>query len=225
MNHKPLFLVTVLIALLVISGVFWRIQNRPPMAVNQPVVTDPVVETPVQVEPQVEPGVSPDTYPQHIEAIPGNTDEVWYNIPELGIRMKLNREFAEDLVYGFEAAKGLSEKDGGRVYFSSKAVSNIAPSCAPNKGSMFGVFERLWGIGVDKQHLRGSLIGYHESDSSGQLIFQFPEDFILYTGPQDICWQPNLETEIRKVLPQKNDGLGAKTIREGFRFIEQAASK
>ncbi|MFZ1655047.1 MAG: hypothetical protein WBO92_00830 [Candidatus Moraniibacteriota bacterium] len=46
MNHKPLFLTVALIALLVIAGAFWCIQNRPPMAVNQPVVK----EAPIQAE-------------------------------------------------------------------------------------------------------------------------------------------------------------------------------
>ncbi|MGB3072824.1 MAG: hypothetical protein WBB68_01030 [Candidatus Moraniibacteriota bacterium] len=46
MNQKPLFLTVALIALLVIAGAFWCIQNRPPMTVNQPVVK----EAPIQAE-------------------------------------------------------------------------------------------------------------------------------------------------------------------------------
>lgn len=51
MNQKPLFLAVALTALLVIGGAFWMMQKRQ-VAVNQPAVTDPVVETPVQTEPE-----------------------------------------------------------------------------------------------------------------------------------------------------------------------------
>lgn len=51
MNQKPLFLTVTLTALLVIGGVFWTMQKRQ-VAVNQPVVTDPVIETLVQIEPE-----------------------------------------------------------------------------------------------------------------------------------------------------------------------------
>lgn len=43
MNQKPLFLAVALIALVVIGGAFWVMQKRQ-VAVNQPVMTDPVVE-------------------------------------------------------------------------------------------------------------------------------------------------------------------------------------
>ncbi|QQR79198.1 MAG: hypothetical protein IPJ68_02900 [Candidatus Moraniibacteriota bacterium] len=46
MNQKPLLLAITLIALLVIAGAFWYLQNRPPMTVNQPVVK----EAPIQAE-------------------------------------------------------------------------------------------------------------------------------------------------------------------------------
>lgn len=49
MNQKPLFLAVALTALLVIGGVFWMMKKRP-VATNQPVTTEPVVQTPVQTE-------------------------------------------------------------------------------------------------------------------------------------------------------------------------------
>lgn len=51
MNQKPLFLAVALTALLVIGGVFWIMQKRP-VAPNQPVTPDPIVEIPVQAEPE-----------------------------------------------------------------------------------------------------------------------------------------------------------------------------
>ena len=35
--------------------------------------------------------------PQYIVVIPGS-DSVWYEIPELGVRVKLNKKYAEDLI-------------------------------------------------------------------------------------------------------------------------------
>ncbi|MFZ1627088.1 MAG: hypothetical protein WAT81_04765 [Candidatus Moraniibacteriota bacterium] len=49
MNQKPLFLAVTLAALLVIGGAFWMMQKRQ-VAVNQPVVADPVAEPYVQSE-------------------------------------------------------------------------------------------------------------------------------------------------------------------------------
>lgn len=63
-----------------------------------------------------------DAYPQHIEAIPG-TDEVWYNIPELGIRMRLNKEFASDLIYKFNGSDS--------VDLSSLSMAILDKACFP----------------------------------------------------------------------------------------------
>ncbi|QQR78063.1 MAG: hypothetical protein IPJ68_03140 [Candidatus Moraniibacteriota bacterium] len=50
MNHKPLFLATALIALLVIAGAFWMMQKRQAV-IHPPVTTEPVVEPVTQTEP------------------------------------------------------------------------------------------------------------------------------------------------------------------------------
>ncbi len=95
MNQKPLFLAVALTALLVIGGAFWMMQKRQ-AATNQSVTTDPVVETPVQAEPEQ------DFSPQHITPIPGS-NQVWYEIPEMGIKLLLPKEGAEDTVYKYYA--------------------------------------------------------------------------------------------------------------------------
>jgi hypothetical protein len=130
MNHKPLFLTVALIALLVVVGAFWFMKQRQG-AMNQPIVTEPVAQDPIQTEAE--------KYPQHIEAIPGNTDEVWYNIPELGIRMKLNKEFAEDLVYAYSKSDEELTKEEQkytlpfheRVDFSSYSLIVKESACKP----------------------------------------------------------------------------------------------
>lgn len=130
MNQKPLFLAITLVALLVIGGAFCFMSRRP-VAVSQPVVTDPVVETPTQ-------NVT-EKYPQHIEDIPGNTDEVWYSIPEFGVRMRLSRVFADDLVYTYSKSNENITKSQQKfttpfhetVHFSSRSLMQEEPSCEP----------------------------------------------------------------------------------------------
>ncbi len=78
MNHKPLFLATVLIALLTLAGGFWYMQKRQ-IVVDQPVVTDPVGEAPVQVKPET----SVDT-----------SDWKTYRNEEYGFEMKYPKEYA-----------------------------------------------------------------------------------------------------------------------------------
>lgn len=97
MNHKALFLAVTLIALLVIGEVFWLMQEHQ-VATHQPVVTESVVETPVQTEPEQ------DFSPQHITPIPGS-NQAWYEVPEMGIKLLLSREAAEELVYEYSPKK------------------------------------------------------------------------------------------------------------------------
>ncbi|MGB3072842.1 MAG: hypothetical protein WBB68_01120 [Candidatus Moraniibacteriota bacterium] len=214
MNHKPLFLATALIALLVIAGAFWCIQNRPPMAVNQPVVTNPVVETPVQVEPQAEPGVNPDTYPQHIETIPGNADEVWYNIPELGIRMKLNREFAEDLVYRVVYSKILSGEERRAAYFETKAMMRIDIYCSPENGGS-GALSRNEGIAQEVARTSEFI------KSRLKNIIQIGESYYLFERPQATCWDPGHSEEVMKLDPNTMyAGKGARHVSDGYKSIQ-----
>jgi hypothetical protein len=51
MTHKPFFLTVALVSLLALAGVFYWMSQKRQVAVDQPVVTDPVGETPVQTEP------------------------------------------------------------------------------------------------------------------------------------------------------------------------------
>ena len=193
MSHKPLFLATALIALFVIGGVFWYVQKQE-VAVNQPVVTDSVGEAPAQVEPE--------KYPQHIEVIPGNTDEVWYNIPELGIRMKLNKEFAEDLIYRVNDMSG--------AYLSTKSLMRIDTHCTP--GGLGLLFKA-----------EGNMRETAETDDflaarTGDYI-QVGGYYYGWISGHDSCWDPKNEKEIREIFPGQYDGSGAKNIREGIKTI------
>jgi hypothetical protein len=201
MNQKSLFLTTILIALLVIAGAFWFMKQRQ-AAMNQPpiIITEPVVEAPVQTEPE--------KYPQHIETIPGNTDEVWYNIPELGIRMKLNKEFAEDLVYKFVREKN-DDSEWDAVNFSTKSIVNVDSKCSPESG-VLGSLTKTRG---NASELAKTDV-YFSSRFDG--IVQLNEFYYLWIGPQSPCWDEVNDKAMYKVRSPKI----YKSVQDSIKTIE-----
>ncbi len=193
MHQKPLFLAIAVIILVAIAGVFWSVQKRQG-AMSQPVVTEPVAEAPVQPEPE--------KYPQHIETIPGNTDEVWYNIPELGIRMRLNKEFAEDLIYVQDSPSS--------VYFSTEKLSQISP-CLPIDGPLGALFRaegNMLEVAKTDEYLAARVSGY----------VQVGGYYYGWTGPHEACW--DLEGKLGNLFPIKYNGAGIKTVSGSVKTIE-----
>ncbi|MGB3072831.1 MAG: hypothetical protein WBP40_01425 [Candidatus Moraniibacteriota bacterium] len=178
MHQKPLFLTIILITLLaVIAGAFWCLQNRPG-AMNQPIVTEPVAQAPIQAETE--------KYPQHIETIPGNADEVWYNIPEMGIQMRMTKDLANDLVYECVALRDedLEDDDCGLVYFGSKLDMQKEQKSISDSGMMFATLSKIAGQVKDSDtYLRSR---YESPDEQGQFR-QFSDYFLYYAMPVTSC--------------------------------------
>ena len=178
MQQKPLFLTIILITLLaVIAGAFWCLQNRPG-AMNQPIVTEPVAQAPIQAETE--------KYPQHIETIPGNADEVWYNIPEMGIQMRMTKDLANDLVYECVALRDedLEDDDCGLVYFGSKLDMQKEQKSISESGMMFATLSKIAGQVKDSDtYLRSR---YESPDEQGQFR-QFSDYFLYYAMPVTSC--------------------------------------
>lgn len=124
--------------------------------------------TAVSPENIVKPSALPEgKYPQHITEIAGS-DEVWYSIPELGVRMRLNRGFAEDLVYIY--SKSESDVNEGqkkyfvpfeeRVDFSTYSLQRIEPACVPGTRSIGEILKESgdindWSVAVQSApHIR-----------------------------------------------------------------------
>lgn len=180
MKNKNMILVAVLVVAVVAVGIFWLGMRKIPTTPSdsnqgQAVVNDENTQNPVTDNTNV---IQPEAYPQHIEAIAG-TDEVWYNIPELGIRMRLNKEFAEDLVYVYD-------NKYSRVMFQTKSILAVAPQCRVEDAD-FGDLYRVDGTIKEAYRERGAdpSVGFLDLEYAVQL----PEFFVaLSTVHADACW-------------------------------------
>lgn len=170
----------------------------------------------LQQDVQTSPGVKTDqhnAYPQHIEAISVNVDEVWYNIPEYGIRMRLNKEFAEDLLYRFVHEKNIRNEEWDTVYLSLKKLGEVAPGCEE-----YGILGRNKGNLKEMKKMEDQLDVYVSSRLDSYV--QAGEYYYSWISSQEVCWDSNLEQKVREVFPGKYDGSGAKNISEGIKTLE-----
>lgn len=156
-----------------------------------------------------------ESYPQHIEAIQGS-NEVWYNIPEYGVRMRLNKKFAEDLIYSFVHEKNANfNEEWDAIYFSTKSLTAIDKGCSPEEGNPLGVITKIKGNATE-------LAKTEEFVSSRlQDIIQIGDYYYMWTGPQATCWIPKNDDAIQKVR-------GAeiyKAIQDGVKTIQLIPSK
>lgn len=145
-------------------------------------------------------------YPQHIEAIPGNTDEVWYGIPEYGVRMRLNKEFAEDLIYGFEL------EDQSTAYFSSKKITEISSCLLPPVDSPLGYLFRAEGNMKEDANTDEYLAARINS------YVQIGSFYYGWVAPQEGCW--NIDGKGSPTFPIQYNGSGFKTVSEGIKTLE-----
>jgi hypothetical protein len=142
MNHKPLFLTAVLIVLLAIAGAFWYMQQRQ-VAVNQPVVTDPVGEASAQVEPET----SVDT-----------SDWKTYRNEEYGFEMKYPKEYAyfvPNEIFEGTKLKNSSFRVSGGGHFEYDVWKNLSGlTAAELLDQTYQEYSGGWG---------GSLVTIHRS--------------------------------------------------------------
>lgn len=200
MNQKHIFVVVGIFLLLGASGgvLVWRKKQSAP----QPTV--PMVQVDGGKQSDI-PQSQADAYPQHIEAISG-TDEVWYNIPEYGVRMRLNKDFANDLKFGFSHERNPKDNKWDTVYFASEKLYAVDPSCALGSLGVISMFEG----------------GFKKEDVPGATkIVSLPNlDVVFSDVPQDYknqCYNPAHYKEI--------GGAGAKSIAEGMETLQLIPSK
>lgn len=159
-------LISAVLALILIGGVVFVWQKKQDTAVVSP-------------ENIVKPSALPQgKYPQHITEITGS-DEVWYSIPELGVRMRLNRGFAEDLVYIYSKSESGVNEDQKiyfvpfeeRVDFSTYSLQRIEPVCVPGTRSIGEIIK-----------VSGDIKDWPAGDYF-DLQVQFPRAFVAFGIP------------------------------------------
>ncbi len=154
-------------------------------------------------------------YPQHVEVIPG-TDEAWYNIPELGIRMKLNKEFAEGLIYQYiHVVTNDLQEEWDATHFSTKSLTAIDKGCSPEEGRPLGTITKTKG---DVKELAKTDVFY---SSRLDDIIQIGEYYFMWTGPQATCWDPKNDEAVQKVRGPEI----YKAIQDGVKTIQLIPSK
>jgi len=99
-------------------------------------------------------------------------DLVWYGIPEMNVRFKVDKKVANDLIYKYNK---INDKIDG-VLFSSNKLSQI-PSCGVEDGSL-GSLTRAKGVPADY----GDKAFYMARKPK-----QFKDFFTFYEGPQAVC--------------------------------------
>lgn len=193
------------ITLVLVAGFVLFLQNK------QRPQTSPEIKSSTKTRATQSP-VLDEKYPQHIEAIAGS-DEVWYNIPEYGVRMRLNKEFAEDLIYSIG-----QESFSGRLWetasFSAKTIVSIDSACSPDKDPAFGIVSKT------KGNLEEDIkSGYVESERKYTFL-QIGDSYLSVTTPHAPCWSPEFNKEFEELPSEKYYGNGFKNIFEGFKTIE-----
>ncbi len=157
-------------------------------------------------------------YPQHIEVIQGS-DEVWYGIPEYGVRMRLNREFAEDLIYSTEMTDDFGEKSNG-IFFSTKVMTEVAPECSPERGNALGsVFKA-----------KGNMMELAKTDeylaARVNTYVQIGDYYYGWVGHQAPCWYPSHQDMAEKEWSKEYNGVsGVNSLYNSSKTFQLIPSK
>jgi hypothetical protein len=152
---------------------------------------------------------------QHIEPILGNPDEVWYAIPEMGVRMKLNKRYAEDLYYGLTERSG--ETDGNSLYFYlTNEVAKDAPSCSD--WISLGYLFRHEGDLEELKRKKNELDLYLATRLDEYT--QVGNYYYGWVGPHDVCWGVSMEEKVKEAFLEKYSGFGANNTLEGMKTLE-----
>jgi hypothetical protein len=138
MKKTTLYAVALVVVLALLAGVLvWQKGQKQTNIQNQTVQQSS--EGQPESNPQNE-GESEGVFsPQHIVAIPGS-QQVWYEVPEMGIKLLLSKEAAEELVYryyvvnGFVTVNPITGEEGAlkeikTIIFSLKKIIDYNQQC------------------------------------------------------------------------------------------------
>ena len=228
MSKKSLILSIPILALVLLLGGWLLLRRSAP--VSGPAAVPPAPTTPsVPALPPLEPPTVPPTETgsggngqvasrnrlQHIELIPGNSNEVWYAIPEMGVRMKLNKRYAEDLYYSLTEWKGEVSGNSLNFYLTNQVAKDV-PNCSG--GISLGGLFRHEGDLEELKRKRSELDPYLATRLDGYI--QVGSYYYGRVDPHDVCWDVSMEEKIKEAFLEKYSGFGANSILEGMKTLE-----
>ena len=157
--------------------------------------------------------------PQHIVAIPGS-DSVWYEIPELGVRVKLNKKYAEDLIYRPVRLNNASGEEWDVAYFSTKTMTRIDPYCSPENVGSIGALSKNKGIAKELAKKDAYIASRLSS------VVQIENFYYMFETPQAACWDSSFTEEVLKLDPNvMYEGKGIKFLIEGYKDLQLIPEK
>ncbi len=157
--------------------------------------------------------------PQYIVVIPGS-DSVWYEIPELGVRVKLNKKYAEDLIYRPVRLNNASGEEWDVAYFSTKTMTRIDPYCSPENVGSIGALSKNKGIAKELAKKDAYIASRLSS------VVQIENFYYMFETPQAACWDSSFTEEVLKLDPNvMYEGKGIKFLIEGYKDLQLIPEK
>jgi hypothetical protein len=128
--------------------------------------------------------------------------------------MKLNKEFAEDLVYVYRHEKDDEGGEWDNADFSLKELERVVPGC--------GGYSNLTKSKGDLKEMKKNKYTLDPYLAARLDDFIQAGDYYYgWAGFQDVCWDSSLEKKVREVFPPgKYKGMGAKNMPDGLETIE-----
>lgn len=126
---------------------------------------------------------------------------VWYEIPELGIRFKVDNVTKEELLYNFVGFSGKNDKKV--VDFSTKTLTDLSMACSVKEGGVTTLSRRF-------EKASGSA-----PCGGGKKVYEYSGGYFCFTLPQSDC--------LGKEKYDQNQGLlGDRNASAPFMFMEES---
>ncbi len=170
MNKKITIAIISILTLALVTGGFWWWQNNK---------KDEMIQQAEQAENQEQ--------SQNTE-VENTINLVWYEIPELGIKIKADEEIIKELIYKYYPSE---DDEYGTVMFTAKKLEKLYENCSAEFGPL-GAISKIEG---SPSNHKTRFENYFNSRKTKQ----FDGFFIYCSGPQALCtrelgqWEKFLE--------------------------------
>lgn len=125
---------------------------------------------------------------------------VWYEIPELGIKMKLKKDLAEDLIYNIESSNDSQGRLAWYSNFTMKSLQMVDPVYCTSENRAIGTIVKISNLTIESQVGESSFL----PDEKSGLLKRLGDYSIAYIGPHAMCYGISKKNEGD---PLANDGI------------------